>query len=530
MWLKGMWLKKTTWPRNQLAAEDNKNKPKTFASLYEPTRSLKHGKEKEKIIRADRVVLQRLLTAYEAGRSINLPEILKHELLPVPVALAEMNGNLRTGSKSILVQAITEGISCPSNLSTVNMQNSTLIIDGQALVIAIGKPTGQVTFGDFASTFVQAVLNAGASFARIDVVFDRYYEISIKSATRSRRSQGTRPIRRVIEHADVPLPSNWSNFISLSENKADLARFLSQQLIVQAPNSKVIVAAGGFANEEMVESSSAEVDTEPLEAQHEEADTRIVLHCIASQSEKIVVQCRDTDVVAMLLGHYHRMTCSQLWFKTGTAKKRQYIPIHDIVDNMPFNADTRESILAFHALTGSDTTSYIAGYSKSSAWKTFQEYHHLLKNLGKGELTAETHQNAEKFICKLYNLNDVSTTDEARVILFNRSRSPESLPPTSDALHFHIQRAHYQGAIWRQAHVAYPELPNPEVMGWKIEEATVQPVLMSLPPVPESCREVITCKCKTGCKTLHCKCKKSNLNCTRGCSCCGSEQVCHNHF
>ena len=74
-----------------------RNKPRTFASLYEPTRSLKTGKEKEKIIRADRLVLQRLLTAYEAGRNAKLPEILKHELLPVPVALAEMNGNLRTG-------------------------------------------------------------------------------------------------------------------------------------------------------------------------------------------------------------------------------------------------------------------------------------------------------------------------------------------------------------------------------------------------------------------------------------------------
>ena len=79
-----------------------KNKSLTFASLYEPTKSSKSVKEKEKIIRADRLVLQRLLTAYEAGRSINLPEILKHELLPVPVALAEMNGNLRAGAKSIL--------------------------------------------------------------------------------------------------------------------------------------------------------------------------------------------------------------------------------------------------------------------------------------------------------------------------------------------------------------------------------------------------------------------------------------------
>ena len=227
-----------------------------------------------------------------------MPEILKHELLPVPVALAEMNGNLRAGSKSILVQAITDGISCPSSLSTVDMQNATIIIDGQAIILAIGKPTGLVTFGDFANTFVQSVLNAGTMFNRIDVVFDRYYDVSIKSATRRRRSQGTRPIRRIIEHANVPLPSSWNNFIALSENKADLAHFLSQQLIVQAPHSKVIVAAGGFSSEETVESSHSDIDTEPLEARHEEADTRIVLHCVKNHTDKIVVQCRDTDVIA----------------------------------------------------------------------------------------------------------------------------------------------------------------------------------------------------------------------------------------
>ena len=104
-----------------------------------------------------------------------------------------MNGNLRTESKAILVQAITEGISCPSSHSIENMQNSTVINDGQALVLAIGKPTGLVTIGDFADTFVQAVLNAEASYAHIDIVFDRYYESSIKSATRTRCSQGTRP-------------------------------------------------------------------------------------------------------------------------------------------------------------------------------------------------------------------------------------------------------------------------------------------------------------------------------------------------
>ena len=49
-----------------------------------------------------------------------------------------------------------------------------------SVVVAIGKPTGLVTFGDLANTFVEAVLNAGAFFNRIDVVFDRYYKYPSK--------------------------------------------------------------------------------------------------------------------------------------------------------------------------------------------------------------------------------------------------------------------------------------------------------------------------------------------------------------
>ena len=121
---------------------------------------------------------------------------------------------------------------------------------------------------------------------------------------------------------------------------------------------------------------------------------------------------------------------------------------------MPFNVDTRGSIPAFHALTGSNTTSHIAGHSKKSAWKTFQVHHHLLKNLGKGKLCTETSQNAEQYICKLYNVDSMSTTDEAQVILFNKSCSPESPPPTSNA-----HRITYKELIIKQPYGGKPMWP-----------------------------------------------------------------------
>lgn len=45
-------------------------------------------------IKADRRLLQRLLTASLAGRKIDMQEILQHELSGIPLALAKMNGDM----------------------------------------------------------------------------------------------------------------------------------------------------------------------------------------------------------------------------------------------------------------------------------------------------------------------------------------------------------------------------------------------------------------------------------------------------
>ena len=78
----------------------------------------------------------------------------------------------------------------------------------------------------------------------------------------------------------VPLPQKWDNFITLSENKVDLAKFLCEQQLLRAPTNKVLIASGGFIEEDHVECSVDSVNITGLKALHEEADTRLVLHSI----------------------------------------------------------------------------------------------------------------------------------------------------------------------------------------------------------------------------------------------------------
>src|SRR3989442_774798 len=117
------------------------------------------------------------------------------------------------------------------------------------------------------------------------------------------------PIRRIVEGRQVPLPKNWSNFLSLADNKADLAHFMSEKLCSQAPKDKEIVVVGGFRDELEVKSSKGTTDLSYLKSTHEEADTRLVLHAIHSQFNTVVGSSRDTDVLLILASHFQRMQC-----------------------------------------------------------------------------------------------------------------------------------------------------------------------------------------------------------------------------
>ena len=84
-----------------------------------------------------------------------------------------------------MADVLTKGTDCPQNID-LEGKPSSLFIDGQALVVAIGKPGGAHTFGDLADKFISSGLQGGSQYHRVDVIFDRYRLESIKTRTRQR--------------------------------------------------------------------------------------------------------------------------------------------------------------------------------------------------------------------------------------------------------------------------------------------------------------------------------------------------------
>ena len=310
---------------------------KTFSSMYKASAT---GKQSEnKLLKADRKLLQRLFNAANAGRSVQIADILKHELSPMPCSLTKTSGEMNSSAKSDILSLLTHdlGIETPSDLPRTNEPTSVLI-DGHALIQALGKPKNCQTFGDYADVFCRAVFkHLGGSTTRVDVTFDRYLgSQSIKAPTRSKRTGNRRPIRKIIEGSHVQLPQVWDQFIALDDNKADLAHFLSTELLDKAQDiseNHEDVADGGFPDPVNARSSRRNVNH--LSANHEEADTRLILHgkdACEANFKRMVVVCRDTDVLLLLLYHLGEMDI-EVWMSSGTARQRKNYPIHLIAKN-----------------------------------------------------------------------------------------------------------------------------------------------------------------------------------------------------
>ena len=135
----------------------------------------------------------------------------------------------------------------------------------------------------------------------------------------------------------------------------------------------------------------------------------------------------------------------------------------------------------------------------------------------------------EKFVCKLYG-SKLEKTDLVRQSMILSSSKPEKMPPTSDALKFHVQIAFVQARIWQCADIAQPDVicsTSPD-RGWYLHEGRIRPVLMSMNPIPLAVREIISCQtCKTGCNNMRCNCFSEGLFCTRLCHK-KSPEVCKN--
>ena len=96
-------------------------------------------------------------------------EILSLELVAVFLAISDASSQLCTGNKLVMMELLSSGMERPRVMPIAG--KSTLIVDGQALVMVLGRPSDCNTFDDLGDKFVKAALASGKDFDRTDMTF-----------------------------------------------------------------------------------------------------------------------------------------------------------------------------------------------------------------------------------------------------------------------------------------------------------------------------------------------------------------------
>ncbi len=245
---------------------------------------------------------------------------------------------------------------------------------------------------------------------RVDLVWDSYIENSLKSSTREKRGSGSRS--RVLPSAQIP--KKWSEFLRVDKNKAELFNLLSNIAVQIDANGKDILATNG---ENVLCSPASQTLDQLSPCTHEEADTRIIIHCFDAASkghQKIIIRTVDTDVVIIAISFFHMLSVEELWIAFGTGSKLRYLPAHKYA--VYLGEEKARSLLFLHAFSGCDTVSFFSGRGKRTVWDVWMSFdicHSVFTALLEDpfKLTDECFPVLERFVVLLYDC----TSDKSKV-------------------------------------------------------------------------------------------------------------------
>ena len=199
---------------------------------------------------------------------------------------------------------------------------------------------------------------------------------------------------------------------------------------------------------------------------HEEADTRLLVHVIDSLNagcSTCLVRTVDTDVVVILIGMFHHLLTlnlsAKIWLAFGTGKNFAYFDINSI--SSALGKQKSLALPVFHSFIGCDTTSTFFGKGKKFAWEAWNCYTEATRAfiyIAKLDTDSQYFHHLERFTVVLYNkTNNLECVIEARMELFcQRNRPMESIIPTKDALLQHLKCV----TIWTTSELTEQNRPS----------------------------------------------------------------------
>ncbi|KAJ8021224.1 hypothetical protein HOLleu_38360 [Holothuria leucospilota] len=235
---------------------------------------------------SDRNLFARLMVIGTV-RKVDIREMLTYSLGPLPLALANHDGSLVKTNKAALMHSLESAITLAPVIESIP-RGSVWICDGMAMLQMLKNIPD--TFGLLGEHVLKQLI---------------YQTIAVGST-------GSHVMK--IYSPDQKVPSQWKKFLSNGKNKENLIEFFAAEwskspsgmlkgvkvFIAHGLQCHVIQANGNCTGAEHVEE---------LSCNHEEADTRLVLHgaYAAKSKEHNIIYSPDTDNFVIALAFVNDM-------------------------------------------------------------------------------------------------------------------------------------------------------------------------------------------------------------------------------
>ena len=180
--------------------------------------------------------------------------------------------------------------------------------------------------------------------------------LSLKTATRVSRQGGQTPIYYKITDSTHITKTPMKRLLAHVKTKAELTQYLATKILERGRQiGKQVVVAWGC------QCQATHRDVAHLESNHEEADTKLLLHAVdatTSGATSIRIISPDTDVFVLALRRFPEM-CENTSFVTGKGQRHRKIELGPIVSAL--GAARTAALPGFHAWSGADITGSFVG-------------------------------------------------------------------------------------------------------------------------------------------------------------------------
>ena len=149
-------------------------------------------------------------------RDADMDKLFQYEIsLPPPSFLSGAEVNMCKAKSSLMGCLVDENIDLP-----VEVQCSAVLVDG-SFIAQSNRPKCIETIGAYIEqVYLTMILRHLLRYERVDVLFDRYFDLSIKGVTRVNRGIGG----RYHIMPNTPIPRKWKEFLRNSDNKCEMFR------------------------------------------------------------------------------------------------------------------------------------------------------------------------------------------------------------------------------------------------------------------------------------------------------------------